>query len=221
MLNASLNSKTWWHWFFFIKTVKQWTFICSLVHFNPNDRTRTRLERGMHSLTSRWCTKPRMLARISACCCVNISVVLDTLNYIWVQDETSCRGKQLSPQMRGFSKRRKKRGKTREKINWGEGGDESMIMPIDLLGNTFPLLVYPFSHTSDPVSIPPSLQRRDFRLSLWNNKKQSAVKLLKLQSHKSPLWGCVCLFLATFVATQGCLLPSVSHHWTVITEHQQ
>lgn len=62
-----------------------------------------------------------------------------------------------------------------------------MIMPIDLLGNTFPLLVYPFSHMSDPVSIPPSLQRRDFRLSLWNNKKQSAVKLLKLQSHKSPL----------------------------------
>lgn len=36
---------------------------------------------------------------------------------------------------------------------------------------------------------PPVAARRDFRLTILNNKKQSAVKLVKLQSHKSSFWG--------------------------------
>lgn len=53
--------------------------------------------------------------------------------------------------MRGLSEREGKEG-------YG-GGGKTLIMPIDLLGNTSHLLLYPLSHTSDPLSIPPLLQR--------------------------------------------------------------
>lgn len=71
------------------------------------------LEKVMCSLTSWWCTKPWILVLISARCSVNISVVLDTLNYIRLCDEMSCRGEQLSPSLRGFSK-----GDTLCRLNW-------------------------------------------------------------------------------------------------------
>lgn len=100
----------------------------------------------------------------SACCWVNISVVLDTLNYIWAYKDVSCGGQQLGPWMRGFSKRENEE----ESLDTGgEGGrDKTSILPIDLLGKSSSTLVYPsFSHLRASLH-PPVTAKKDLRLTI-------------------------------------------------------